>query len=136
MAQAPSAEDQVWSREEAYWKYVQANDLSSYRTLWDENFLGWPMSSPEPARKAQITNWIKVHTDKSESLKTYQLQRLVSQQTGDLVTTTYRISLEWTAKDGTGSSDKSRIIHTWIRGKDGSWQIISGMSAPVNADGH
>ena len=130
------AEDQVWAREQAYWQYVKAADLDAYRSLWHENFLGWPYTSPEPVRKAQITNWIKVHTDKGDSLKDYTLERLVSQQTGDLVTTTYRISLTWAGKNGTNASDASRVIHTWIRGSDGKWRIISGMSAPVSADGH
>ena len=131
-----SAEDQVWSQEQAYWKYVKANDLEAYRSLWHENFLGWPYASPEPARKTQITNWIKLHNDNGESLKDYSIERLVSQQTGDLITTTYRISSTWAAQDGSGSPAVSRIIHTWIRGSDGKWRIISGMSAPVNADGH
>lgn len=130
-----SAEDQVWSQEQAYWQYVKAGDLENYRSLWHEKFLGWPFSSPEPARKAQITNWIKLHNDKGDSLKEYKLQPLVSQQTGDLVTTTYRIALTWVGKDGPARPETSRIIHTWIRGSDGKWRILSGMSAPVNADG-
>jgi ketosteroid isomerase-like protein len=132
---ARTAEDQVWSQEQAYWQYVKTGDLDAYRSLWHENFLGWPYISPEPARKAQITNWIKLHTDQGDSLQDYNLQRLVSQQTGDLVTTTYRISLTWAGKNGTGSSDHSRIIHTWIRGSDGRWRILSGMSAPLNSNG-
>jgi len=136
LAQSPTAEDQVWSDEQAYWQYVKASDLDSYRALWHENFVGWPISGPEPARKAQITNWIKLHTDKGETLKGYDLERLVSQQTGDLVTVTYRVSQTWAEKNGPVSAVKSRIIHTWIRGSDGKWRIISGMSAPVNSDGH
>ena len=135
VAQSSSAEGQVWSQEQAYWQYVKSGDLDGYRALWHESFLGWPVSSPEPARKAQITNWIKLHTDKGESLKSYDLERLVSQQTGDLVTITYRVTQRWAGRDGTASAVKSRIIHTWIQGSDAHWRILSGMSAQVNSDG-
>jgi hypothetical protein len=58
-ASQPSADEkEVWSLEDSYWRYVQANDLARYRTLWHADFLGWPLSSPEPVRKERITDWI------------------------------------------------------------------------------
>lgn len=130
------AEREVWSLEENYWKYVQANDLEHYRTLWDDNFLGWPWTSPEPARKAQITNWITAHTSKGETLKSYNLERLVVQVTDNLATAAYRIRMTWVDKSGAEQPGSLRIIHTLHRNAGGSWQIISGMSAPTNAESH
>ena len=136
-AQKQSADgEKVWSLEETYWKDVKANDLDHYRSLWHPNFLGWPSVSPEPLRKTQITKWITDHSSKGESLKSYELERLVLQQTNDLITTTYRVRLVWIGKNGAGSPQTTRIIHTWVKGPNGQWQIISGMSAPTNADGH
>ena len=136
LAQKPSADVEiVWSLEEAYWKDVKANDLEHYRALWHPNFLGWPSISPVPLRKAQITKWITDHTGKGESLKSYELDRLILQQTNDLVTTTYRVRLVWADKNGAGNPQTTRIIHTWIKGPNGQWEIISGMSAPANAEG-
>src|ERR1019366_1293618 len=81
-AAPPSADaEKVWSLEKTYWEYVQANDLERYRTLWHADFLGWPLSSPEPARKDQITDWITAHTSKGETLKSYNLERLAVQVT-------------------------------------------------------
>jgi hypothetical protein len=58
-ASQPSADEkEVWSLEDSYWRYVQANDLDRYRTLWHADFLGWPLSNPEPVRKERITDWI------------------------------------------------------------------------------
>lgn len=128
--------EKVWSLEETYWKDVKANDLDHYRSLWHPNFLGWPFVSPEPRHKANITGWITDHTSKGESLKSYELERLVLQQTKDLVTTTYRVRAIWINKNEAGSQQTARIIHTWIKGSNGQWQIISGMSAPTDADGH
>jgi len=133
--QTADHEVEVWSLEEAYWRYVQSNDLERYRTLWHDDFLGWPNSSPEPARKAQITNWITAHSTKGESLKSFELDKRALQAIGDLVTVTYRVRVTWLKKDGSTYSEKVRIIHTWRRGGEGRWQIVSGMSAPTNAEG-
>jgi len=134
--QRSADEKEVWSLEQAYWRYVQANDLERYRTLWHKDFLGWPLSSPEPARKDQITDWITAHTSKGETLKSYDLEPLAVQVTDNLATTTYRIRLTWLDKTGASRPGSLRIIHTWVRNAGGTWQIISGMSAPTNAEGH
>lgn len=128
--------DKLWSLEQAYWQYVQANDLDAYRSLWHPNFLGWPYVSPEPARKAQITDWMTAHTSKGETFKLNELERLVTQVTGDTATTTYRVRATWVDKNGKGQPVTIRVIHTWLREPGGKWQIISGMSAPTNAEGH
>jgi ketosteroid isomerase-like protein len=130
------AEKDVWSLEDSYWRYVQTNDLDGYRTLWHSDFLGWPLANPEPARKEHITDWIAAHTGKGETLKSYELERLAAQATGDYVTVAYRIHTTWVDKDGTDKTSTSRILHTWLHSAGGKWQIISGMAAPPDAHGH
>jgi len=134
--QRSSYEKEVWSLEDAYWKYVQANDLERYRTLWHADFLGWPLANPEPVRKEQITEWIAGHTSKGESLKSYDLERLKAQATDNYVTVTYRVRMTWVDKNGKESPSALRVLHTWLRNADGKWQIISGMAAAPNAEGH
>jgi hypothetical protein len=115
-------ETQVWELEKAYWEYVKANDLEKYRTLWHENFVGWPFVSPAPVRKDQITDWITANTSKGITLQSYSIEQLAIQVT-------------WA--DSTGAearTDRIRITHTWFR-THGTWQIIGGMSSPVNATG-
>jgi ketosteroid isomerase-like protein len=128
--------DKVWSQEQAYWNYVQANNLDGYRSLWHEDFVGWPLSSPEPLRKEHITDWITIHTHKGEHFKLDNMERLVVEVSGNYATAVYRVRATWTAPDGQHITTTSRIIHTWLRGPDGKWLILSGMSAPVNAEGH
>ena len=128
--------EKVWSLEKAYWAYVQANQLGKYRTLWHSDFLGWPLSSPQPLRKDHITDWITAHTDKGEALKSYHLERLAIQLTGNLATVPDRVRLTWADKNGTADPSTNRIIHTWLRTTGGTWQIISGMSAPTDSEGH
>ena len=131
-----SADKEVWGQEKAYWHYVQTDDLKGYRSLWHANFLGWPSLSPEPLGKEHITDWITVHEKKGETLKSYDVEQLSIQVTGNVATTTYRAHTTWLSKSGTENTGVTRIIHTWLHDRDGSWHIISGMSAPVNAEGH
>src|ERR1700735_1484841 len=90
-----ATDDAVWAQELKYWQFVKANDLEHYRALWSESFLGWPFSSMQPARKAQITDWITSRTSKGDRVKSYELERLVVQVSGDLATTTYRAHSTW-----------------------------------------
>lgn len=128
-------EAQVWSLEKAYWEYVKANDLEKYRTLWHERFLGWPSSSSSPARKDHIGDWITANTSKGVTLQSYEIEQLALQVTGDIAANHYRIKMTWSGPKPTDiKTEMLRIHHTWIRTGE-TWQIISGMSAPVNADG-
>jgi ketosteroid isomerase-like protein len=128
-------EAQIWSSEKAYWTYVRANDLEKYRALWHDDFLGWPYVSASPVRKDHITDWMTANTSKGINLQSYSIEQLAIQVTGDIAIDHYRIKANWANKDGAEArTDALRIMHTWIR-THGTWQIVGGMSAPVNADG-
>jgi ketosteroid isomerase-like protein len=132
-----SAKDEakVWPLEKAYWEYVKGNDLEKYRALWHENFLGWPFISSAPVRKDHITDWITANTSKGIKLQSYSIEQLAVQVTGDVALDYYRINATWTNGEGAEvRNDRLRITHTWIR-TGGTWQIIGGMSSPVNAEG-
>jgi ketosteroid isomerase-like protein len=136
-AGSPAADEKaVWSLEDTYWRYVQTDDLEHYRTLWHTDFLGWPLTNPEPVHKEHITDWIAAHTSLGETLKSYDLERLATQVTGDYVTVAYRIHTNWVGKDGVDKPTTARIVHSWLHNAAGKWQIISGMAAPANAQGH
>jgi len=132
-----SAKDQlqIWNFEKAYWEYVKANDLESYRALWHDDFLGWPFVSSAPLQKDHITDWVTANTSKGIKLQSYSIEQLAIQVTGDVAINYYRIKATWADNEGVGvKTDALRITHTWIR-THGIWQIIGGMSAPVNAEG-
>ena len=128
-------ETQIWQLEKAYWEYVRANDLEKYRALWHENFLGWPFVNPVPVRKDHITDWITANTSKGISLQSFSIEQLAIQVTGDIATDYYRIKVTWANSAGAEvKTDSLRITHTWIR-TNGTWQILGGMSSPVNVNG-
>ena len=127
-------ETQVWQLEKAYWEYVKANDLDKYRALWNENFLGWPFVSSTPVRKDHITDWITANTSKGIKFESYSIEQLAIQVTGDVAVDYYRINAAWAnGEGGKVRTDRLRITHTWIR-TGGTWQIIGGMSSPVNTE--
>ena len=68
--------------------------------------------------------------------KSYDLERLAAQATGDYVTVAYRVRLTWVDKGGAEKPGGLRVIHTWLHNADHKWQIISGMAASPNAQGH
>jgi len=128
-------EAQVWQLEKAYWEYVKANDLDKYRALWHDNFVGWPFVSSAPVRKDHITDWITANTSNGVKLQSYSIEQLGIQITGDIAINHYRIKAYWAANDGAEvRTDALRITHTWICTR-GTWQILGGMSTPVNAEG-
>jgi len=125
-------EAQVWNLEKAYWEYVKTNDLEKYRALWHEDFLGWPFVSSAPVRKDHITDWITANTSKGVKLQSYSIEQLAIQVTGDVAINYYRIKANWaTSETAKARTDALRITHTWISTR-GTWQILAGMSAPVN----
>jgi len=128
-------ETQVWNLEKAYWEYVKTNDLEKYRALWHEDFVGWPLVSSAPVRKDHITDWITSNTSKGVKLQSYSIEQLAIHVTGDVAIDHYRIKAKWANNEGAEvRTDAFRITHTWIR-MHGKWQIIGGMSAPVNPEG-
>jgi ketosteroid isomerase-like protein len=132
---SPNDETEIWKLEKAYWEYVKANDLEKYRALWHENFVGWPLVSSAPVRKDRITDWITNNTSKGVKLKSYSIEQLAIRLTGDIAINHYRIKTNWATGEGAEArTDAFRITHTWLRAH-GTWQILGGMSAPVNADG-
>ncbi len=122
-------EHTIWNKEQAYWKYVEKNDLTSYANLWHENFLGWPSVSPAPVHKDHITDWITSQTSKGLLFKAGEFKPAALQVTGDVASCAYWITLAWVDKNGKGPPSTIRITHTWLKTGD-EWQIISGMSMP------
>lgn len=123
-----SVKDTLWNLERSYWRYVQANDLSSYQNLWHQDFLGWPSVSKVPLHKDHITDWITSQTSQGLTFHPDEVQPADIQVTGDMAVVYYRITYKWLDKDGKGNAHTIRITHTWLKtGND--WKIIGGMSA-------
>jgi hypothetical protein len=125
--QLSRAQNEVWNGEQNYFRYLQAKDLKSFMSLWDDNFVGWPDYSDHPLRKPDIESSVSEGFQptpmsarpnpmlKPESIAVF----------GDVAVTDYF----WPEPDET-SPFKYRITHTWRSGPEG-WRIISGMDCEV-----
>ena len=120
--------DEVWQKEENYWKYVKTNDLKSYLTLWDDNFIGYP-SNNNISGKDHITDWITdMYKDKSRKFN-YELTRKVENVFDNIVIVLYDVTQIWTSdKNELLEKTTYKITHTW-RKTDKGWLIIGGMGA-------
>jgi hypothetical protein len=123
-------EEAVWGLEEAYWVHVKNNDIDGYLTLWDERFVGWPGFSKKPMGKGNIAEWILPLHENSAETYDYELTREAVRSFGDVVVVHYLVR-DFFRSASTGEIvrqlDTYRITHTWQR-REGTWQIITGMS--------
>lgn len=118
--------NEVWQMEESYWKYVKAFDLTSYLTLWDDKFIGYPPDNII-AGKDHITDWLKnMYKDKSRTFN-YELTRKVENVFGDIVIVLYDVTTIWTnSRNEVVEKTTMKITHTWKNTGKG-WLIIGGM---------
>jgi ketosteroid isomerase-like protein len=129
---ASENEETFWNLERQYFRYVEANDLAGYLTLWHKDFLGWPSVSAAPVHKDHITDWITSQTSKGSTFRTVELKPAELHINGDIAVTYYWITYKWLDKDGQGATHTLRVTHTWSKvGND--WLIIGGMSMPEAA---
>ena len=133
LAFAGPADDEaaVWQLEQDYWEYVKANDLDSYRALWDQRFVGWPGFSPHPLGKENISDWIPpLHEDPERELD-IELKQEAVRSFGDIVVAHYLFKFIYRHPRTGEMIDEGnwgRITHTWQRRGD-TWEIVTGMSA-------
>lgn len=133
-AQRSRDQEEVWAREQAYWSYCKAMDLDKYLSLWHASMVGWPGPYSAPARKDHIADWLTDRAKKGFVIRSYDLEPLAIQVTDSVAVVHYRVKYLWVDKAGKETPVGSRITHTWLKGRDG-WQILGGMSAPVDAQG-
>lgn len=117
----------VWALEDAYWQYVQAGDVVSYRTLWHDRFVGWPCVTPHTATKDSIGNWVRRIRDEHIHL-TFALRREGAADLGSTVIVYYSTPMLREYPDGRfeGRDTTWKFTHTWQR-QGNRWQIIGGM---------
>lgn len=117
----------VWQLEGDYWRYVKAGDAESFKSLWHEDFIGWPCGQAQPKRKASIGDWVRNIREKHIQVAS-TLTREGAEDFGNVVVVYYRITRVDTYPDGKveGKGRESKITHTWMKVGD-SWLIIGGM---------
>jgi len=124
--------NQVWRREDEYWRFAKAGDVGAYLSLWHDKFIGWPCDEAHPKRKAALGEWVREVREKHIRM-TYDLNHEGAEDFGDVVVVHYRVSGVDTYPDGhtEGEGEESKITHTWMRTGD-TWLIIGGMCGSLD----
>jgi len=125
------AQQEVWGREESYWRFLVARDMEDYLTLWDEAFVGWPSYETSPIGKKKLRDNPLGLTRRV--IEGYSFEQKSVQLFGETAITFLQVRLKQTM-DGKESQEIRRLTHTW-RKREGAWRIIGGMSCSVKPDG-
>jgi len=122
-----SSIDQVWRREDEYWRSAKAGDVGAYLSLWHDKFIGWPCDEAHSKRKAAVGGWVREVREKDIRM-TYDLDHEGAEDFGNVVVVHYRVTGVDTYPDGhiEGEGEESKITHTRMR-IDDAWLIIGGM---------
>ena len=123
------AEREVWDYEEAYCRYLNANDLNGFLSLWHQNFAGWPSTEAAPVGKAKIREIVASHGQTQ-----CQMAHPTVHVFGNTAITYYELTLSSKGKDDKPETLVLKMTHTWLR-TDSLWEIIGGMSAPLPSPG-
>jgi len=114
--------------EEQYWKYVEKNDTISYKTLWHDDFIGYPSFGNGASNKSKIAVWIpKLHEDPSLGFS-YTLYKKGVNAIDDVVIVFYDTDEIWRdTLNNVVRKERFKFTHTWKKyGK--TWLILGGMA--------
>ena len=124
-----AAEREVWDYEEAYCRYLNANDLNGFMSLWHQNFTGWPSSEVSPVGRSKVREIIAAY-GKLECQMAHPTVKVF----GNTAIVYYELTLSFKGKDDKAETRVLKVTHTWFR-TDSLWEIIGGMSAPLPSPG-
>ena len=121
-------EEEAWQMEEKYWHYVQNNDTITYKTLWHDDFIGYPSFGDGTANKSKIATWIpELHADPNLKFS-YQLYRKATNAIEDVVIVFYDADEIWTNQETNEvTKNTTKFTHTWKKIGD-RWLILGGMA--------
>lgn len=127
-------ENEAWHMEEIYWEYVQNIDTVPYKTLWHDDFIGYPSFGDGVSDKSKIASWIPdLHKDPNLKFN-YILHKKASNAIKDVVIVFYDTDEIWTDKDNkVVRKETYKFTHTWKK-VDCKWLILGGMAAVKNQD--
>jgi hypothetical protein len=101
----------------------KAADFKGFMSLWDERFVGW--SGPGIISKSDINVLVKKEFKNRDDKLKYELKPRAVKIIDDIGVTFYHTLF---LDDEGKKLGQSRFHHTWKK-QNGTWKIISGMSA-------
>jgi hypothetical protein len=114
----------VWDKEREYWKRRKAADFEGFMSLWDERFIGW--SGPGIITRSDLKTLAQKEFAGRDHELRYELRPRAVRVFDQTAVTFYSVVFQNEEGETVG---RTRLHHTW-RKQDGTWTIVSGMSAP------
>lgn len=125
-------EDEAWHMEVLYWEYVQKIDTVAYKTLWHEDFIGYPGFGDGVSDIGRIASWIPDLHKNPDLTFSYTLYKKALNALEDVVIVFYDADEIWTNNQNqVVRKETYKITHTW-KNVDGKWVILGGMAAIKN----
>ncbi len=124
--------NEAWQMEEKYWYYVGNNDTVSYKTLWHDDFIGYPGFGNGVSSKSGIGAWIPELQKDTNLVFSYKLYRKAVNPIEGVVIVFYDADEIWTDKQQQEVKKETyKFTHTWKKSGD-TWLILGGMAARKN----
>jgi hypothetical protein len=125
-------ENEAWHMEELYWEYVQKIDTVAYKTLWHDDFIGYPSFGDGVSDKSKIAIWIpELHQDTTLTFS-YKLYKKATNAIDEVVIVFYDTDYFWTnSEEKVVRKETYKFTHTWKK-IDDQWVILGGMAANKN----
>jgi len=113
---------------------VEKNDTVSYKTLWHDDFIGYPSFGNGVSNKSKIAIWIPELHQNPDLKFSYLLYKKAVNAIEDVVIVFYDADEIWTDKQNEiAKKETFKFTHTWKK-IDGKWVILGGMAANKNPD--
>jgi Domain of unknown function (DUF4440) len=125
-----AAEREVWAMEDAYQKFWKnLDDVDGYMELWHDKYIGWHGGYSTPINKAGVREFFRRGIIDGWTTTDYNIEGV--ERHGDSAVTYYSISGYRGASKNAGDAQTWRVSHYWTK-ESGKWQIIGGMTAPLD----
>lgn len=117
--------NEVWQREIQYWQLVEKDDTTAYKTLWHEDFIGYPGN--DTSNKSHIAYWIGDLFKDKDVKYTVDIHKKAVNLVDNVVMTFYDEDDVFTnTKTSAVIKETYKITHTWKKFGN-TWLIIGGM---------
>jgi ketosteroid isomerase-like protein len=122
--------EEVWAKEEAYWKLSKGSDVDAYLALWDADALAWPPDTEHPLSKAALARRL-AEPGRPKLGLARALTREAAKDFGGTVIVYYEADQQHNFPDGhTDATRRVKVTHVWKKvGAD--WLLIGGQAAPL-----
>ncbi len=122
--------DQVWAREDAYWRLSKSGDVESYLALWTADASAWPPDTDHPLSKADLARRLADPARPRLGLAGPLIREAASDLGGTVVVYYEALQQRFFADGHTEPARRVKVTHVWKQAR-GEWLLVGGQAAPL-----